>query len=151
MIDIKSEVAVLRRAGDIIRELGDCGLDAAIELIDQLTKQRDAAEEKLSRIPTIAQAAPVCVYPVCDDPEWCDGEPECRYGVVQAGKEAALIEALRPFAYYFDLNDCEGRSDGDALEIPVSDLRTARDLLKSLGVDTSLPPWASRVSSTKSK
>jgi hypothetical protein len=64
-----------------------------------------------------------------------------------SGADAAL-KALRPFAYYFELNDCEGRSDGDALEIPVSDLRAARDLLKSLGVDTSLPPWSSQVSST---
>lgn len=39
------------------------------------------------------------------------------------------FERLKPFAYYFDLNDCAGRKNDDALEIPIRDLRAAHDFI----------------------
>jgi hypothetical protein len=43
-----------------------------------------------------------------------------------------LVNALKPFAHYFDLNDCANRADDDALEIPIRDLRAARNLLRAV-------------------
>lgn len=58
MSEIKSEVAAIRRMGAIVCELNDCGFEDAIELIDQLTKQRDAAEAKLAHLSLPAQQVP---------------------------------------------------------------------------------------------
>lgn len=44
-----------------------------------------------------------------------------------------MIEALMPFARYFELNDCAERADDDALEVPVADLRRAFNVLKKSG------------------
>ena len=40
-----------------------------------------------------------------------------------------LAEALEPFAYYYDLNDCDKRPNYDALEVPTNDLLAARQAL----------------------
>jgi len=68
-------------------------------------------------------------------------EPALPSGPCDCGADAtqALKSRLHPFAYYFDLNDCDGRADDEALEIPIRDIRAARDLLKSLGMDTLVP------------
>lgn len=42
---------------------------------------------------------------------------------------ADLTEALKPFSYYYELNDCHERKPDDALEVPIHDLKTAHDLL----------------------
>ena len=34
-----------------------------------------------------ADSAPACVHKSCDDPEWCAGEPQCRYGAGSAQTE----------------------------------------------------------------
>lgn len=41
-----------------------------------------------------------------------------------------LQYALRAFAYYFEINDCEERKDHETLEIPIGDLRRAARLMK---------------------
>ncbi len=40
-----------------------------------------------------------------------------------------LLEALEPFARYYDLNDCHERQPDDALEVPISDLARAANLI----------------------
>ena len=35
-------------------------------------------------------------------------------------------EIIRPFAWYFEVNDCVERSNSDVLEVPIRDLRAAR-------------------------
>lgn len=47
---VRQEVAALRKVGEIIAELNDCGFERAIEVIDVLTKQRDAAMGALEQI-----------------------------------------------------------------------------------------------------
>lgn len=44
----------------------------------------------------------------------------------------ALMKALARFGYWFNLNDCDTWPDNDALEIPIADLRAARDLVRAL-------------------
>jgi len=68
--------------------------------------------------------------PMADDGAfWCYMNPK-----EAAEKIDRLVKALTPFGYYFDLNDCDDRDDDDALEIPIRDLRAARDLLRGLAV-----------------
>lgn len=40
-----------------------------------------------------------------------------------------LLEALAPFARYYDLNDCHERRPDDALEVPIYDLARAAELI----------------------
>ena len=54
----REEVKRLHEVGDIIREMGDCGFYSAIELIDRLTKERDAAEAALASLPPAPAQAP---------------------------------------------------------------------------------------------
>jgi len=56
-------------------------------------------------------------------------------GVQQAfaEREVGMIEALKPFAHYYRLNDCEGRPDDDAIEVPIGDLRLAALALAAKG------------------
>ena len=44
----------------------------------------------------------------------------------------AAIEALEPFAHYYELNDCDKREFDDALEVPIVDLAFARSSLAKL-------------------
>lgn len=46
------------------------------------------------------------------------------------GELAKARDVIRPFAYYYDLNDCDDRKPDDALEVPISDLRAARAFLE---------------------
>lgn len=55
----------------------------------------------------------------------------------------AIVEALRPFAWYFDLNDCKDRSEDDALEVPIRDLRVAFELFEAMGLKVAPQPDAS--------
>jgi len=50
-----------------------------------------------------------------------------------AEREVGMIEALKPFAHYYRLNDCEGRPDDDAIEVPIGDLRFAALALAAKG------------------
>ena len=50
-----------------------------------------------------------------------------------AEREVGMIEALKPFAHYYRLNDCEGRPDDDAIEVPIGDLRFAALALEAKG------------------
>lgn len=50
-----------------------------------------------------------------------------------AEREVGMIEALKPFAHYYRLNDCEGRPDDDAIEVPIGDLRFAALALGAKG------------------
>jgi len=50
-----------------------------------------------------------------------------------AEREVGMIEALKPFAHYYRLNDCEGRPDDDAIEVPIGDLRLAALALAAKG------------------
>ena len=50
-----------------------------------------------------------------------------------AEREVGMIEALKPFAHYYRLNDCEGRPDDDAIEVPIGDLRFAASALAAKG------------------
>lgn len=50
-----------------------------------------------------------------------------------AEREVGMIEALKPFAHYYRLNDCEGRPDDDAIELPIGDLRFAALALAAKG------------------
>ena len=50
-----------------------------------------------------------------------------------AEREVGMIEALKPFAHYYRLNDCEGRPDDDAIEVPIGDLRFAALALAAEG------------------
>ena len=67
-------------------------------------------------------------------PDMDEREANAAFIVKAVNAHDALIEALRPFAWYFDLNDCEGRRDDDALEVPMRDLRVAFELFKTLGI-----------------
>jgi hypothetical protein len=63
-------------------------------------------------------------------------------GLIDARRERdEAYERLRPFAAQFDLNDCDCRKDDDAMEVPIGDLRAARDLVSRLasGLDRSTP------------
>lgn len=42
-----------------------------------------------------------------------------------------LESALKPFAYYYDLNDCKERDPREALEVPIADLRAAKRAIES--------------------
>src|SRR5690606_19924693 len=42
-----------------------------------------------------------------------------------------MVEALEPFGHYYRLNDLHERSDDDAIEVPVRDLRRAAALTGS--------------------
>jgi hypothetical protein len=44
----------------------------------------------------------------------------------QDAEIARLREALKPFAHYYDLNDCQERPADDALEVPIRDLLAAK-------------------------
>ncbi len=50
-----------------------------------------------------------------------------------AEREVGMIEALKPFAHYYRLNDCEGRPDDDAIEVPIGGLRFAALALAAKG------------------
>lgn len=55
---------------------------------------------------------------------------ECWEAREQRDEAVALLqEALEPFARYYRLNDCHERLPDDALEVPISDLARAADLL----------------------
>lgn len=41
----------------------------------------------------------------------------------------AMQEALKPFKRYYDLNDLQDRPDDDVIEVPVGDVRRARQAL----------------------
>ena len=47
----------------------------------------------------------------------------------------AELTLLKRFAWYYQINDCQERQPDDALEVPISDLREALDLVKAAGVD----------------
>ncbi len=59
--------------------------------------------------------------------------PALPVGPCDCGHDA-LIDALRPFAWYFDVNDCKDRSEDDAIEVPIRDLRIAFELFEALGL-----------------
>jgi hypothetical protein len=40
-----------------------------------------------------------------------------------------LRAALNPFGYFYQLNDCQDKKPDDALEVPISDLRRAFELV----------------------
>ena len=64
------------------------------------------------------------------------GLQEAAATVIQqafAEREVGMIEALKPFAHYYRLNDCEGRPDDDAIEVPIGDLRFAALALAAKG------------------
>lgn len=44
---------------------------------------------------------------------------------LDAGVVGDLVEALRPFAVYYEINDLDDRLADDAIEVPVGDLRRA--------------------------
>lgn len=48
--EVRQEVAAIHRVGEIVVELNDCGFESAIDLIDTLTKQRDAAEYRIEEL-----------------------------------------------------------------------------------------------------
>jgi len=50
-----------------------------------------------------------------------------------AERDGEMFEALKPFAHYYRLNDCEGRPDDDAIEVPIGDLRFAALALAAKG------------------
>jgi hypothetical protein len=52
---------------------------------------------------------------------------------------AELEKALKPFQYYYDLNDCAERDLSSSIEVPVSDLRGAKIALESAALS---PPVA---------
>lgn len=49
------------------------------------------------------------------------------------GEIARLRAALKPFAYYYDLNDCQEREKipANALEVPIADLKAAKMAMTS--------------------
>ena len=75
-------------------------------------------------------------------PHMPNGRPEFGFRQFQAPPiqhEAAavldaLVEALRPFAWYFEVNDCNDMHGSDALEVPVKDLRAAAKMFEALGL-----------------
>ncbi|SEE52712.1 DUF551 domain-containing protein [Bradyrhizobium lablabi] len=57
------EVAVIRKVGEIVVELNDCGYESAIELIDTLTKQRDDAEYRVQELTKALEWQPIETAP----------------------------------------------------------------------------------------
>lgn len=45
------------------------------------------------------------------------------------------IPLLQRLAWFYDVNDCRYRRRDDALEVPISDLRAARKIVKALGLE----------------
>jgi hypothetical protein len=39
-----------------------------------------------------------------------------------------VMQLIERLAFYYDLNDCADKEDDDALEVPITDLRIAREI-----------------------
>lgn len=44
-----------------------------------------------------------------------------------------MLALLKKLAWYYDVNDCQERSDDDTMEIPILDLRNAYELVTAIG------------------
>jgi hypothetical protein len=81
--------------------------------------------------------------PICDNGPRTD---EVDHASIASHFERELIEAqaqnellrnaLRPFGWYYALNDCHERQPDDALEVPIHDLKAAFDLVGGDPSDT---------------
>jgi len=72
------------------------------------------------------------------NPDWLgDFESVSPEVAEQAADEIERLRAaLKPFAYYYDLNDCQDRRPNDTLEVPIYDLSEAK---KALGDEQTAP------------
>lgn len=61
-----------------------------------------------------------------DKQTWAAHHRNCV--LIQAEMER-LRAALKPFGYYYELNDCQDRRLDDALEVPIADLKRAHELV----------------------
>lgn len=60
----------------------------------------------------------------------CFLEGAYRVWCLAADEIGPLREALKPFAHYYDLNDCHERPADDAIEVPIADLLRAKGALR---------------------
>jgi hypothetical protein len=51
------------------------------------------------------------------------------------GQNQQIMALLRRLAWYYEVNDCGDRPYDDALEVPISDLKAARTIIKALGFE----------------
>lgn len=64
-----------------------------------------------------------------------DEEADAAVAAEYALAHRTAIEALQPFALYYEINDCKDRRDDDALEVPIGDLRAAYEAYRDLLAD----------------
>lgn len=78
-------------------------MSEAESAIKEIIRLRDAAQPK---------KVPECVHPECDDPEWCAGEPRCRYA--SQPSPAATVETKSAPACCAPQNNAEQPPSSDA-------------------------------------
>lgn len=57
-------------------------------------------------------------------PNWLTGEPNTP--------KDRIHPLLKQLAFYYDVNDCQDRDDDDALEVPIRDLKEAKEIFATL-------------------
>ncbi len=91
-----------------------------------MTQDREELKRRLVRrtkLPARKNRLPTFVLANPDGPDAADAITSLLSDL------EAMQEALRPFAYYYDLNDLHERHAADVIDVPVGDLRRARQAL----------------------